>query len=166
MFTAAQCGLRLLCDLALTVPDPADGDLLCHETLSAAECQLARPLPRSPPRVTFSDSVGVRYVEALEQPAAPSSAESTGGAELYAELLNDLLEGRCDGPLEGRLEEAAINAIRNSGVFRYGAPSPCAQRKRGRDERPLVGQGGVLREAWFAHEAAVQRAASGEGAGR
>lgn len=152
MFTAAQCGLRLLCDSALS------DDAVRNAPLCELWCdEPSPPLTRSPTRVTFSDIEEVRYVECDNELVRPE-------LELCTLAIEDLSSDKHLQEVESNLGVAAINAIRNRAIFRYGLQLPVSkQKKRPRDERSAGSTGATLRETWVSNEAAVEWTARIEG---
>tara|TARA_B110000902_G_scaffold231174_1_gene273221 strand:- start:71 stop:559 length:489 start_codon:yes stop_codon:yes gene_type:complete len=114
MFTAAECGLTLLSDIAL------DMDLLCHESLHDY-----KPGPKSGPRtrnrkVTFdiTDSPSVFF-----WPGFPLLEEAEAIASLLIEEGTPS-ERQYDRWLSARLDQADFNHDFNRKCFRYGSVSP------------------------------------------
>jgi hypothetical protein len=145
MFTTARCGMRLLCDSTLS-DDSVRSARLC-------ELWCDEPSPtatRTATRVTFSDTVQVRYVECENELVKPE-------LELDTLAVEDLSSDKHLQEVENNLGVAAINAIRNGAIFRYGLQFPVyKQKKRPRDERGTASGGEALRETWVSNEAAVE----------
>ena len=131
MFTAASCGLNLLCDEALRQ------DLACAEMLDPPSPSERRALRRGTytgARVHFSEiDTEVMLDHGVMQDYT--------NLEREASLLADLLIPRCtedesryDRWLETALQQAEINQKKNAKVFRYGEPSPITHKKQRTDK--------------------------------
>ena len=126
MFSAASCGLSLLCDEALRE------DLRSDEVLpppSPGESRRLRGLSPREQKVTFDEGgPHVRYVDGLTEYDWQLDAATAIANLLIPDDTEE--ERRYDKWLNARLDQAYFNQQRNTKVFRYGEPSPITHKKQ------------------------------------
>lgn len=127
MFSAASCGLTLLCDEALRT------DLSAYEELDPPSPGERRSLSQRAPKddkVKFDvRSLHFKPIDSLATEAVTRLEEDA--AQLATLLIPDDSpeERRYERRLDAQLQLAYFNQQRNTKVFRYGEPSPITHKK-------------------------------------
>lgn len=159
MFTAAQCGLVILCDQALE-----EASLRCDEVLAAEE----PPKSGSARRVRMVHGRRVKFdpfnlVQVREYvpitaltPLPPLTQITVPNQPALASCGLD--EQAYDERIERYLAEAAHNTVRNTRPFRYGYSGPLQTWRHRQAHHELADKGRLLlRAAAVARESGISR---------
>lgn len=157
MFTAAQCGLVILCDQALE-----EASLRCDEVLAAEEPPKSGSAHRGADgrRVKFDPSNLVQVREYVPitalAPLPPLTQITVPNQPALASCGLD--EQAYDERIERYLTEAAHNTVRNTRPFRYGYSGPLQTWRHRQAHHELADEGRLLlRAAAIARESGISR---------